>query len=298
MCYIHTIRSSSEILQNVHDDHPFARRSERACCHSRRARGYDLERADPGCDCRARGSTRKKRAFHETAEQRYGDVVSSGETIPLSEMRTYLEERIKGSKPPPGAKAVALSDRRNDTIESAPAVADDFDWILLHLAQYEVTDASARVSEIIQAISALETNPLVGRPTRNDTRELSHRPPVAGLCRSLSICARGRHRLCAGDKESAGGRLQVLIGSGSEPRTARAGSRRRGFRACLFRRLRLHLRLVPGRSGVAAFLDGTFLGRAGSIPIACSRMASSSPACTAIRCGLGHRSGQAATRHV
>jgi predicted transcriptional regulator len=39
-------------------------------------------------------------AFHETAEQRYGDVVSSGETIPWSEMRTYLEERIKGSKPP------------------------------------------------------------------------------------------------------------------------------------------------------------------------------------------------------
>ena len=57
-------------------------------------------------------------------------------------------------------------------IELAPAVADDVDPILLHLAQYEVTDASARVSEIIQAISVLETNPLVGRPTRNDTREL------------------------------------------------------------------------------------------------------------------------------
>ena len=57
-------------------------------------------------------------------------------------------------------------------IELAPAVAEDFDRILEHLAQYEVADARARIGEIIQAISVLETNPLLGRPARGDTREL------------------------------------------------------------------------------------------------------------------------------
>ena len=57
-------------------------------------------------------------------------------------------------------------------IELAPAVSDDFERILEHLSQYESADASARVSAIIQAINVLETNPLLGRPARNDTREL------------------------------------------------------------------------------------------------------------------------------
>ncbi len=57
-------------------------------------------------------------------------------------------------------------------IELAPAVADDFDRILGHLSQYEVADAPARIGEIIQAISVLETNPLLGRPARDDPREL------------------------------------------------------------------------------------------------------------------------------
>jgi len=57
-------------------------------------------------------------------------------------------------------------------VELAARVADDFDRILEHLAQYEVAEASARIDEIIQAISVLETNPLLGRPARNETREL------------------------------------------------------------------------------------------------------------------------------
>lgn len=37
--------------------------------------------------------------FHATAEQRYAEIVSSGKTIPWSEMRSYLEERVAGKKP-------------------------------------------------------------------------------------------------------------------------------------------------------------------------------------------------------
>jgi len=57
-------------------------------------------------------------------------------------------------------------------IELAPEVADDFDRILEHLSQYEVADAPARVEQILQGISVLEHNPLVGRAARGDTREL------------------------------------------------------------------------------------------------------------------------------
>jgi predicted transcriptional regulator len=32
--------------------------------------------------------------FYDTAEQRYAKIVASGKTIPWSEMRTYLEERV------------------------------------------------------------------------------------------------------------------------------------------------------------------------------------------------------------
>jgi toxin ParE1/3/4 len=57
-------------------------------------------------------------------------------------------------------------------IELAPEVADDFDRILDHLSQYEAADAPARVDEIMQALSVLEYNPLLGRPARNEIREL------------------------------------------------------------------------------------------------------------------------------
>ena len=57
-------------------------------------------------------------------------------------------------------------------VEFAPEVADDLDRILDHLAAYEVEDAGSRIQDIIAAISVLERNPLIGRPTRGDTREL------------------------------------------------------------------------------------------------------------------------------
>ena len=36
--------------------------------------------------------------FLDTAEQRYADIVTSGKTVPWSEMRRYLERRLAGSR--------------------------------------------------------------------------------------------------------------------------------------------------------------------------------------------------------
>ena len=36
--------------------------------------------------------------FHDVAEKRYSRIIASGKTIPWSEMRTYLEDRIAGKK--------------------------------------------------------------------------------------------------------------------------------------------------------------------------------------------------------
>ena len=58
------------------------------------------------------------------------------------------------------------------TIELAPEVADDFARILDHLLQHEVPRAENRIHAIVQAISVLETNPMIGRPISSDLREL------------------------------------------------------------------------------------------------------------------------------
>lgn len=57
-------------------------------------------------------------------------------------------------------------------IELAPEVADDFDRILAHLERHEVSDARSRIREIVDALDVLATNPLIGRPTLGDLREL------------------------------------------------------------------------------------------------------------------------------
>jgi len=44
--------------------------------------------------------------FHDTAERRYAEIVASGKTIPWTEMRRYLENRLAGKKArrPPARK--------------------------------------------------------------------------------------------------------------------------------------------------------------------------------------------------
>ena len=36
--------------------------------------------------------------FDDTAERRYADIIASGKTVPWSEMRRYLEDRVAGKK--------------------------------------------------------------------------------------------------------------------------------------------------------------------------------------------------------
>ena len=57
-------------------------------------------------------------------------------------------------------------------IELAPEVADDLERILKHVLEHEVPNARSRIESIIAAIDVLERNPLIGRPTRGDMREL------------------------------------------------------------------------------------------------------------------------------
>lgn len=40
----------------------------------------------------------RRAEFHDLAERRYAEIVASGKTIPWSEMRRYLEERLAGKK--------------------------------------------------------------------------------------------------------------------------------------------------------------------------------------------------------
>ena len=57
-------------------------------------------------------------------------------------------------------------------IELAAKVGDDFDRILDHLAHFQVENPGLRIREIIAAFDVLEHNPLIGRPVKNDKREL------------------------------------------------------------------------------------------------------------------------------
>jgi plasmid stabilization system protein ParE len=57
-------------------------------------------------------------------------------------------------------------------IELAPEIGDDLDRILVHLLEHEISNAPARIGDIIRAIDVLEHNPLIGRPASGDLREL------------------------------------------------------------------------------------------------------------------------------
>lgn len=57
-------------------------------------------------------------------------------------------------------------------VELAPELSDDFDRILEHLFNHDIETAPERINDIIQALSVLESNPLIGRPAPGDLREL------------------------------------------------------------------------------------------------------------------------------
>jgi plasmid stabilization system protein ParE len=57
-------------------------------------------------------------------------------------------------------------------IDFAPEVSEDLERILDHLSRHDADDARSHIHDLIQAISVLETNPLIGRPARRSRREL------------------------------------------------------------------------------------------------------------------------------
>ncbi len=57
-------------------------------------------------------------------------------------------------------------------IELKPQVGDDLDRIFDPLAEHDVDNVTARIDEIIQAISVLEHSPFIGRHVDGDKREL------------------------------------------------------------------------------------------------------------------------------
>lgn len=57
-------------------------------------------------------------------------------------------------------------------IELAPETAEDFERIRDYLVLHDVQHVATRIRQIIEAISVLKHNPLIGRPARNACREL------------------------------------------------------------------------------------------------------------------------------
>ena len=60
-------------------------------------------------------------------------------------------------------------------IDLAPEVGDDLDRIFVHVVRHDLDGAAARIREIVDAISVLETSPMIGRPAagaRCERREL------------------------------------------------------------------------------------------------------------------------------
>ncbi len=79
-----TIRLPKDLKERL------ARAAERA---GTTPHGFILEAIAEKTDLEERRSD-----FLDTAEQRYADIVTSGKTVPWSEMRRYLERRLAGSR--------------------------------------------------------------------------------------------------------------------------------------------------------------------------------------------------------
>lgn len=82
---------------------------------------------------------------------------------------------MQRAKPPPRPHRANWRSKASagvSAVELAPEIAQDFSRILAHLAEFEVQAPERRILEIVAALDVLENNPLIGRPTDNDMREL------------------------------------------------------------------------------------------------------------------------------
>jgi predicted transcriptional regulator len=81
-----TIRMPEDLKERV------SRAAERAGTNSH---AFILEAVAEKVD-----ETERRNAFRDVAQQRYAQIIASGEAIPWSEMRDYLTERTAGETPP------------------------------------------------------------------------------------------------------------------------------------------------------------------------------------------------------
>lgn len=57
-------------------------------------------------------------------------------------------------------------------VEFLPGVYEDLQRVFSHLEQHEAEHVEERLGELVSASDVLADNPLIGRPTRDDMREL------------------------------------------------------------------------------------------------------------------------------
>ena len=57
-------------------------------------------------------------------------------------------------------------------VEFLPGVYEDLQRVIGHLEQYEAEHVQDRLRELVSASDVLTDNPLIGRPTRDELREL------------------------------------------------------------------------------------------------------------------------------
>jgi len=57
-------------------------------------------------------------------------------------------------------------------VEFLPDVYEDLQRVVSHLEQHEAGHVQDRLGELVSASDVLTDNPLIGRPTRGDMREL------------------------------------------------------------------------------------------------------------------------------
>lgn len=72
----------------------------------------------------------------------------------------------------PSAEAQKTIQITMTVIELAPEIQEDFDHILDDLFDHEANDPIARIEEIVRVIDVLHLNPLIGKPTSPNMREL------------------------------------------------------------------------------------------------------------------------------
>jgi toxin ParE1/3/4 len=107
-------------------------------------------------------------------------------------------------------------------IEVAPEVAGDLDRIVDHVTQHEASRIDERVAGLIDAIEVLTHSPLMGRPVRQDLRELIVGRAAEGyfilyeyipeIDTAFVLAARSGREACYADRDDVDSRRSAQIG--------------------------------------------------------------------------------------